>query len=73
MTGEVRGVKVAGGIRTTKDAIRHLVLVNETLGGAWLTPERYRIGASGLLTDLLMQRQKLTSGVYGSADRVTLD
>jgi len=73
MTGEARGVKVAGGIRTTKDAIRHLVLVNETLGGAWLTPERYRIGASGLLTDLLMQRQKLTSGVYGSADRVTLD
>lgn len=73
MTGEVRGVKVAGGIRTTKDAIRHLVLVNETLGGAWLTPERYRIGASGLLTDLLMQRQKVTSGVYGSADRVTLD
>jgi deoxyribose-phosphate aldolase len=73
MTGEARGVKVAGGIRTTKDAIRHLVLVNETLGGAWLTPERYRIGASSLLTDLLLQRQKLTSGVYGSPSRVTLD
>jgi len=73
VTGEARGVKVAGGIRTTKDALRHLVLVNETLGAAWLTPDRYRIGASGLLTDLLMQRQKLTSGVYGSADRVTLD
>lgn len=72
-TGEARGVKVAGGIRTTKDALRHLVLVNETLGGEWLTPERYRIGASGLLTDLLLQRQKLTTGVYGSADRVTLD
>jgi hypothetical protein len=61
-------VKVAGGIRTTKDAIRHLVLVNETLGAAWLDPDRYRIGASGLLTDLLMQRQKLATGVYGSAD-----
>lgn len=72
-TGEARGVKVAGGIRTTKDALRHLVLVNETLGADWLTPQRYRIGASGLLTDLLMQRQKLTTGVYGSADRITLD
>ena len=73
ITGEPRGVKVAGGIRTTKDALRHLVLVNETLGADWLTPRRYRIGASGLLTDLLMQRQKLTTGVYGSADRITLD
>lgn len=73
ITGEARGVKVAGGIRTTKDALRHLVLVNETLGADWLTPQRYRIGASGLLTDLLMQRQKLTTGVYGSADRITLD
>ena len=73
ITGEPRGVKVAGGIRTTKDALRHLVLVNETLGADWLTPQRYRIGASGLLTDLLMQRQKLTTGVYGTADRITLD
>ena len=73
LTGEARGVKVAGGIRTTKDAIRHLVLVNETLGADWLTPERYRIGASGLLTDLLLQRRKLDEGVYGSPDRVTLD
>ena len=73
ITGDARGVKVAGGIRTTKDALRHLVLVNETLGADWLTPDRYRIGASGLLTDLLMQRQKLVTGMYGSADRVTLD
>jgi deoxyribose-phosphate aldolase len=73
VTGEIRGVKVAGGIRTTKDAIRHLVLVNETVGSDWLTPDTYRIGASGLLTDLLMQRQKLATGRYGSADRVTLD
>lgn len=72
-TGEARGVKVAGGIRTTKDALRHLVLVNETVGSDWMTPERYRIGASGLLTDLLLQRQKLASGAYGSVDRVTLD
>jgi deoxyribose-phosphate aldolase len=73
LTGELRGVKVAGGIRTTKDAIRHLVLVAEIAGSAWLTPERYRIGASSLLTDLLLQRQKLTSGVYGSPDRITID
>ena len=73
VTGEMRGLKVAGGIRTTKDAIRHLVLVNETLGAGWLTPQRYRIGASGLLTDLLMQRRKLDEGVYGSPDRISLD
>jgi len=73
LTGEARGVKVAGGIRTTKDAIRHLVLVSETLGADWLTPDRYRIGASGLLTDLLLQRRKLDDGVYGSPDRVSLD
>jgi len=73
LTGEIRGLKVAGGIRTTKDALRHLVLVSETLGADWLTPQRYRIGASGLLTDLLMQRRKLDEGVYGSPDRVSLD
>jgi len=73
LTGEPRGVKVAGGVRTTKDAIRHLVLVSETLGSDWLTPERYRIGASGLLTDLLLQRRKLDEGVYGSPDRISLD
>jgi deoxyribose-phosphate aldolase len=73
LTGEARGVKVAGGIRTTKDAIRYLVVVNEVASAAWLTPDRFRIGASSLLTDLLMQRQKLDSGVYGSADRVTID
>jgi deoxyribose-phosphate aldolase len=73
LTGERRGVKVAGGVRTTKDAIRYLVLVNEIAGPTWLTPELFRIGASSLLTDLLLQRQKLTSGVYGSADRVTID
>ncbi len=73
MTGEARGVKVAGGIRTTKDALRYLVTVNEVAGPAWLTPDRFRIGASGLLTDLLLQRQKLATGVYGSADRIPLD
>ena len=72
-TGETRGIKFAGGIRTTKDAIRYLVLVNELVGPAWLTPDLTRIGASSLLTDLLLQRQKLVSGVYGSPDRVTID
>ena len=73
LTGDVRGVKVAGGVRTTKEAVRYLVLVNEIAGPAWLTPDLFRIGASSLLTDLLLQRQKLASGVYGSADRVTID
>ena len=68
-TGRAVGVKVAGGIRTTKDAIKYLVLVNEVAGEQWLEPGRFRIGASSLLNDLLMQRSKQRSGVYaGSQD-----
>jgi deoxyribose-phosphate aldolase len=67
------GVKPAGGIRTSKDAIRYLVMVNETLGDDWLTPEWFRFGASSLLNDLLMQRQKLTTGRYSGPDYVTVD
>ena len=73
MTGVRIGVKPAGGIRTTKDAIKQLVLVKETAGDEWLNPKLFRIGASALLNDLLMQRQKLTSGHYGGANYVTLD
>ena len=73
MTGTRIGVKPAGGIRTTKDAIKQLVLVKETAGEEWLNPGLFRIGASALLNDLLMQRQKLTSGHYGGANYVTLD
>jgi deoxyribose-phosphate aldolase len=72
-TGRRAGVKAAGGIRTTKDAIRYLVLVDETAGGDWLTPEWFRIGASSLLNDLLMQRQKLTTGRYAGPDYFTVD
>ena len=67
------GVKPAGGIRTTKDAIRNLVLVNETAGEDWLDPDWFRIGASSLLNDLLMQRQKMTTGRYSGPDYFTLD
>ena len=67
------GVKVAGGIRTAKDAIRYLVLVNETAGPAWLTPDLFRIGASTLLNDLLMQRSKQRTGRYAGADYFTID
>jgi len=67
------GVKPAGGIRTTKDAMRYLVLVNETVGPAWLTPAAFRLGASSLLNDLLLQRQKLRTGHYSGPDYVTLD
>jgi deoxyribose-phosphate aldolase len=63
-SGNVVGVKVAGGIRTTKDAIRYLVVVNEVAGDAWLEPARFRIGASSLLNDLLMQRSKQRYGAY---------
>ncbi len=72
-TGRQVGVKPAGGIRTAKDAIRYLVAVNETAGPDWLTPQWFRIGASSLLNDLLMQRRKLASGVYSGGDYFTLD
>lgn len=73
MTGEKIGVKPAGGIRTTKDAIKQLVLVNETAGPEWLNPHLFRIGASALLNDLLLQRMKLKNGYYSSPNYVTLD
>nr|WP_248964772.1 deoxyribose-phosphate aldolase [Sphaerisporangium perillae] len=72
-TGRVIGVKPAGGIRTTKDAIKYLVLVNETAGEDWLTPDLFRFGASSLLNDLLMQRQKMATGRYAGPDYFTLD
>jgi len=72
-TGRRVGVKVAGGIRTAKDAIRYLVLVRETAGQEWLTPALFRIGASSLLNDLLMQRSKQLTGHYAGPDYFTLD
>jgi deoxyribose-phosphate aldolase len=73
MAGVRIGVKPAGGIRNTKDAIKQLVLVNETAGPEWLTPEYFRIGASALLNDLLMQRMKMDDGYYASPNYVTID
>jgi deoxyribose-phosphate aldolase len=72
-TGTQIGVKPAGGIRTTKDAMKHLVLVNETAGPDWLSPDWFRFGASSLLNDLLLQRQKLRTGHYSGPDYVTVD
>ncbi len=72
-TGIQIGVKPAGGIRSTKDAIKFLVLVNETVGEDWLSNEWFRFGASSLLNDLLMQRQKLSTGRYSGPDYVTVD
>ncbi len=71
--GRQVGVKPAGGIRTAKDAIRYLVLVNETAGEDWLDPQWFRFGASSLLNDLLMQRTKLATGRYSGPDYFTLD
>jgi deoxyribose-phosphate aldolase len=72
-TGRQVGVKPAGGIRTTKDAIKHLVLVHETAGPDWLTPDWFRLGASSLLNDMLLQRQKLRTGHYSGPDYVSVD
>ena len=72
-TGRAVGLKVAGAIRSAKDALRYLVVINETLGPEWLAPERFRIGASSLLNDLLMQIDKQRTGSYSDPDRYTLD
>jgi deoxyribose-phosphate aldolase len=72
-TGELRGVKPAGGIRNTKDAIRYLVAVHEVAGPEWLSPNLFRIGASSLLNDLLMQRRTQLEGHYSGPDYVTVD
>lgn len=72
-TGRRIGVKAAGGIRTSKEAIGYLVLVNETVGDAWLEPNLFRFGASSLLNDLLLQRQRMTTGHYSGPAYVTID
>lgn len=72
-TGRKVGLKVAGGIRAAKDALRYLVIVHETLGDEWLDPDWFRIGASSLVNDLLMQIDKQRTGLYSDPDRYTLD
>ena len=72
-TGQMVGFKPAGGIRTSKDAIKHLVMVNEVAGPDWLDPDWFRFGASTLLNDLLMQRTKMATGRYSGPDYFTLD
>jgi deoxyribose-phosphate aldolase len=71
--GRMVGVKPAGGIRTSKDAIKYLVMVNEITGPDWLSPDWFRFGASSLLNDLLMQRAKIRTGRYSGPDYVTVD
>jgi deoxyribose-phosphate aldolase len=72
-TGRPVGFKAAGGIRTSKQAIAYLVLLYETLGSDWMTPERFRLGASTLLNDVLMQIDKERTGAYQSGDYFTID
>ncbi len=72
-TGRRVGMKAAGGIRSSKNAIQYLVQVHETLGPDWLTPDLYRIGASSLLNDILMQLRKERTGAYQSKDYFTND
>jgi deoxyribose-phosphate aldolase len=66
-------MKPAGGIKTTKDAMKYLVVLKETLGDNWMNPDMFRFGASSLLNDLLMQRQKMKNGNYSGPDYVTVD
>src|SRR5690349_21837705 len=72
-TGRRIGFKAAGGVRAAKQAVQHLVLVHETLGPEWLSPDLYRLGASSLLNDILMQLRKERTGAYQSGDYFTLD
>jgi deoxyribose-phosphate aldolase len=72
-TGRRIGVKPAGGIRRAKQAVQYLVVVNETLGPEWLTPDLFRFGASSLLNDVLLQIRKERTGRYQSPDYFTLD
>jgi len=72
-TGVMVGMKPAGGIRTAKEAIRFLVVLNETMGERWMTPDLFRFGASTLVNDLLMQIRWLKTGRYQSPDYFTID
>jgi deoxyribose-phosphate aldolase len=72
-TGRPIGIKVAGGVRAAKQAIQYLVLVHETLGADWMTPDRFRIGASSLLNDVLMQIEKERTGRYAGPNYFTID
>jgi len=71
-TGEMIGMKPAGGIRTAKEALQYLVMVKETLGAAWLSPEWFRFGASSLLTDVNMQLAKMADGYYQRAEEMSM-
>jgi deoxyribose-phosphate aldolase len=72
-TGRAVGMKPAGGIRTAKEAIQYLVVLYETLGPRWMTPDRFRFGASTLLNDVLMQIRKERTGRYSGGDYFTID
>ena len=72
-TGRVVGMKPAGGIRTAREAISYLTVLYETLGPDWMTPDRFRFGASTLLNDVLMQIRKERTGRYSGGDYFTID
>lgn len=72
-TGLQRGLKLAGGIRTTKQALGYLAILNETLPSQWMDPYSFRFGASGLLDDLLLQRERLRTGHYTRPERIPKD
>jgi deoxyribose-phosphate aldolase len=72
-SGRMVGMKPAGGISSAKLAVHYLVMLRETLGNAWMTPEWFRFGASSLANDVLMQIVKQETGVYQSPDYFSKD
>ena len=72
-TGKKIGMKPAGGIGTAKQAIQYLVMIKETLGDEWLSPNLFRFGASSLANDILMQIMKQSTGQYQSKDYFSID
>jgi len=72
-TGRAVGMKPAGGLKTAKQAIHYLCLVNEALGSDWLTPERFRFGASSLLSDILRQVYFLVTGAYADRESIVTE
>ena len=72
-SGRMVGMKPAGGISTAKTALHYLVMLQETLGGAWMQPDWFRFGASSLVNDIVLQLLKQSQGAYASKDYISID
>jgi deoxyribose-phosphate aldolase len=72
-SGRMVGMKPAGGISTAKTSLHYLVMLQETLGGAWMQPDWFRFGASSLVNDIVLQLLKQSQGAYASKDYISID